>query len=75
MLKTDIDDEHVANGCTDDKFEVIEQHSLSAPMTAPQPLSNSFIDAKPYKWPYNGNMTPQNTCIIVIDMQVDFCSK
>lgn len=33
-----------------------------------------FIDASPYKWPYNGDLTPQNTCIIVIDMQVDFCA-
>lgn len=23
----------------------------------------------------NGNMTPANTCLIVIDMQVDFCGK
>lgn len=33
-----------------------------------------FIDASPYQWPYNGDLTPQNTCIIVIDMQVDFCA-
>jgi hypothetical protein len=25
-----------------------------------------YIDAEPYKWPYNGNLTPENTCIIVI---------
>jgi nicotinamidase-related amidase len=34
-----------------------------------------FVDANPYKWPYNGKMTPENTCIIVIDMQVDFCAE
>mmetsp|Transcript_1637 Transcript_1637/g.2984 ORF Transcript_1637/g.2984 Transcript_1637/m.2984 type:complete len:228 (-) Transcript_1637:1393-2076(-) len=34
-----------------------------------------FIDAEPYKWPYNGDLTKDNTCLIVIDMQVDFCAK
>ncbi|KAI2500996.1 isochorismatase-like protein [Fragilaria crotonensis] len=33
-----------------------------------------YVPADPYKWPFNGNLTPSNTCIIVIDMQVDFCS-
>mmetsp|Transcript_240 Transcript_240/g.362 ORF Transcript_240/g.362 Transcript_240/m.362 type:complete len:231 (+) Transcript_240:50-742(+) len=33
-----------------------------------------FVDASPYKWPYNGDMRKENTCIIVIDMQVDFCA-
>jgi nicotinamidase-related amidase len=33
------------------------------------------IDADPYKWPYNGDLKPSNTCIIVIDMQVDFCME
>ena len=34
-----------------------------------------YIDADPYKWPYNGDLTPSNTCLLVIDMQVDFCAK
>ncbi|KAL3822232.1 hypothetical protein ACHAXA_004095 [Cyclostephanos tholiformis] len=34
-----------------------------------------YVDSTPYKWPYDGNLTPQNTCIIVIDMQVDFCAR
>lgn len=25
-----------------------------------------YIDAEPYKWPYNGNLKPSNTCFIVI---------
>lgn len=33
-----------------------------------------YVDADPYKWPYNGDLKPSNTCIIVIDMQVDFCA-
>lgn len=32
-----------------------------------------FIDANPYAWPYNGDMRPENTALIVIDMQTDFC--
>ncbi|MDZ4125678.1 MAG: cysteine hydrolase, partial [Hydrogenophaga sp.] len=28
-----------------------------------------FIDAHPYAWPYNGDLRPDNTALIVIDMQ------
>ena len=31
------------------------------------------VKANPYLWPYDGNLTPQNTTIIIIDMQTDFC--
>ena len=29
--------------------------------------------ADPYPWPYNGDLRPANTALIVIDMQTDFC--
>jgi nicotinamidase-related amidase len=32
-----------------------------------------FIDAEPYPWPWNGDLRPANTALIVIDMQTDFC--
>ncbi len=32
-----------------------------------------FVDAHPYAWPYNGDLRPENTALIVIDMQTDFC--
>ncbi len=32
-----------------------------------------FIPANPYAWPYNGNLSPANTALVVIDMQTDFC--
>ena len=32
-----------------------------------------FIAAEPYPWPYNGDLTPANTALVIIDMQVDFC--
>lgn len=31
------------------------------------------IEANPYPWPYDGNLTPANTALIIIDMQTDFC--
>ena len=33
------------------------------------------IDASAYNFPYDGNLTPTNTALIVIDMQVDFCGE
>ena len=35
----------------------------------------SLVAADPYAWPYDGDLTPQNTALIVIDMQTDFCGK
>jgi len=32
-----------------------------------------FVQANPYPWPWNGNLRPDNTALIVIDMQTDFC--
>ena len=34
-----------------------------------------FVAADPYPWPYNGDLRAQNTALIVIDMQTDFCGK
>jgi nicotinamidase-related amidase len=31
------------------------------------------INATPYPWPYDGQLRPDNTALIVIDMQTDFC--
>ena len=32
-----------------------------------------FIQANPYPWPYNGGLRPENTALVIIDMQIDFC--
>lgn len=32
-----------------------------------------FVQANPYAWPYNGDLRPENTALVVIDMQTDFC--
>lgn len=34
-----------------------------------------YIDSRPYKYPYNGDLRPENTALMVIDMQADFCGK
>ncbi|WP_346915380.1 isochorismatase family cysteine hydrolase [uncultured Roseibium sp.] len=31
------------------------------------------VAADPYPWPYNGDLRPENTALIIIDMQIDFC--
>src|SRR5690242_11603621 len=32
-----------------------------------------YVKAEPYPWPYNGDLRPANTAVVVIDMQTDFC--
>jgi biuret amidohydrolase len=34
----------------------------------------TFVQADPYPWPYDGDLRPANTALVVIDMQTDFCS-
>jgi nicotinamidase-related amidase len=33
------------------------------------------IRSEPYAWPFDGDLTPANTALIVIDMQTDFCGR
>lgn len=33
------------------------------------------VNADPYAWPFDGNLTPANTALIIIDMQTDFCGE
>ncbi|MEO0803899.1 MAG: isochorismatase family cysteine hydrolase [Cyanobacteria bacterium J06642_2] len=34
-----------------------------------------YLKSSPYPYPYNGDLQPENTALIVIDMQTDFCGK
>ena len=33
----------------------------------------SFVRSVPYPWPFDGDLRPANTALLVIDMQTDFC--
>jgi hypothetical protein len=36
-------------------------------------MSQIYVTSTPYLWPYNGDLRPANTALLVIDMQTDFC--
>ncbi|MGX5831134.1 biuret amidohydrolase [Mesorhizobium sp. 43Arga] len=42
-------------------------------MNARAEITQRYIQADPYPWPYNGELRPDNTALIIIDMQTDFC--
>jgi nicotinamidase-related amidase len=33
------------------------------------------IVSEPYAWPFDGDLSPANTALVIIDMQTDFCGK
>jgi len=35
--------------------------------------AGAFVAADPYPWPYDGDLRPDSTALVVIDMQTDFC--
>jgi nicotinamidase-related amidase len=38
-------------------------------------MNLTHVEADPYQWPYNGDLRPENTLFLIIDMQIDFCGK
>lgn len=34
-----------------------------------------YVEADPYPYPFNGDLRPENTALIIIDMQTDFCGQ
>jgi nicotinamidase-related amidase len=38
-------------------------------------MTEKYVTADPYNWPWNGDLRSPNTALVIIDMQVDFCGK
>jgi len=38
-------------------------------------MKKTHVESDPYPWPFNGDLRPENTVFLVIDMQTDFCGK
>ncbi|MDB6020564.1 MAG: isochorismatase hydrolase, partial [Pedosphaera sp.] len=36
-------------------------------------MTTRFVQADPYPYPFNGVLQPDNTVLLIIDMQTDFC--
>ena len=34
-----------------------------------------IVDAEPYPWPYDGDLVPERTALVLIDWQQDFCGR
>jgi nicotinamidase-related amidase len=34
-----------------------------------------YVQSTPYRWPFDGELRRDNTALVVIDMQTDFCGK
>jgi biuret amidohydrolase len=35
--------------------------------------ASTHVQSVPYEWPYDGNLRPDNSALMIIDMQTDFC--
>ncbi|MEM8505219.1 MAG: isochorismatase family cysteine hydrolase [Cyanobacteria bacterium P01_D01_bin.1] len=34
-----------------------------------------YVSSDPYSYPFNGDLRPENTALLIIDMQTDFCGR
>jgi nicotinamidase-related amidase len=47
----------------------------ASPVSAPSVRVPRYVEATPYPWPWNGDLRPGNTVVLIVDMQTDFCGK
>jgi nicotinamidase-related amidase len=45
----------------------------AAPLALPAADAARYAAAEPYPWPFDGALRPDNTALVIIDMQIDFC--
>eukprot|EP00913_Durusdinium_trenchii_P031897 g29873.t1 len=38
-------------------------------------MAQRHVASQPYPWPFDGDLRPENTALLAIDMQTDFCGK
>jgi nicotinamidase-related amidase len=38
-------------------------------------MTATYLSSTPYEWPFDGDLRPENTALIIIDMQTDFCGE
>src|SRR3984893_16378930 len=53
-------------------------NSIDAPglrCTGGTHVMNVVVDAHPYPWPYDGRLVPEQTALLLIDWQHDFCGR
>ncbi|WP_375457190.1 cysteine hydrolase family protein [uncultured Methylobacterium sp.] len=43
------------------------------PAAAEPTVGGTYATAEPYPWPFDGDLRPENTALVIIDMQIDFC--
>jgi nicotinamidase-related amidase len=60
-------EQHAAGEQANDLYAWVEDPNDGASMMG------TFVAADPYPWPYDGDLRPANTALVVIDMQTDFC--
>src|SRR6185295_9405426 len=55
------------------RAESVDARDLFTAPAASRLTMSLYVAADPYRWPFDGALTPANTALIVIDMQTDFC--